>query len=51
MKTKKTIEHNELILEVTEQLSSHFIPNPSLIKKRIEYLIEREYLEYSNSDR
>lgn len=32
--------HNDLINEVTRQLSSRFLPNPLNIKKRIEVLIE-----------
>ena len=43
MKTRQTLSHNELIGEVTRQLSSRFSPNTSHIKKkRIESLIERE---------
>ncbi|ORX96190.1 Cullin-domain-containing protein [Basidiobolus meristosporus CBS 931.73] len=51
MKDRKTMEHNNLISEVTRQLSSRFLPNPMDIKKRIEALIEREYLERSEDDR
>jgi len=39
------MQHGELVHEVTRQLSSRFNPNPLDIKKRIEQLIEREYLE------
>ncbi|CAB9522036.1 Cullin-3 [Seminavis robusta] len=51
MKARKTLHHNDLIAEVTKQLSVRFNPSPQFIKKRIESLIEREYLERSNDDR
>lgn len=45
MKHRKVLEHNKLIVEVTNLLSPRFEPNPQEIKKRIESLVEREYLE------
>jgi len=45
MKSRKEMEHNALIAEVTGQLSARFLPHPNVIKKRIESLIEREFLE------
>ena len=45
MKARKTLHHNDLIAEVTRQMSVRFQPAPQTIKKRIESLIEREYLE------
>jgi cullin 3 len=36
---------------VVEQLSSRFQPSPVIIKKRIEGLIEREYIKRSDADR
>lgn len=45
------MDHNNLIIEVVKQLAPRFIANPQLIKRRIENLIEREYLERSSSDR
>ncbi|CAA7266849.1 unnamed protein product [Cyclocybe aegerita] len=45
MKNRKHMTHNDLINEVTAQLTSKFHPEPLTIKKRIEQLIEREYLE------
>jgi len=51
MKSRKTMDHSNLISEVTQQLQSRFMPAPLLIKKRIESLIEREYLERSKTDR
>jgi cullin 3 len=40
MKDRKQMNHNSLVHEVTQQLTSKFIPEPLLIKKRIEHLIE-----------
>ncbi|CAE6537438.1 unnamed protein product [Rhizoctonia solani] len=45
MKDRKHMAHNDLINEVTRQLASRFTPVPAAIKKRIEALIEKEYLE------
>jgi len=50
MKARNSLHHNELIAEVTKQLSVRFTPKPQFIKKRIECLIEREYLERSTKD-
>lgn len=44
MKNRKTLDHNTLIEETTKYLSSYFIPSPLVIKKRIEALMEREYI-------
>eukprot|EP00112_Aurelia_sp_Birch-Aquarium-sp1_P011658 Seg2450.2 transcript_id=Seg2450.2/GoldUCD/mRNA.D3Y31 product=Cullin-3 protein_id=Seg2450.2/GoldUCD/D3Y31 len=51
MKARKRLPHNSLVNEVIEQLKSRFVPNPVIIKKRIEGLIEREYLARSTDDR
>ncbi len=51
MKARKTMHYAELIAEVTQQLSSRFNPQPTQLKKRIESLIEREYIERLDSDR
>ena len=38
-------------IQVTEQLKARFMPSPQVIKKRIEGLIEREYLARTPEDR
>lgn len=51
MKARRRMTHNNLVAEVTDQLKSRFLPSPILIKKRIESLIEREYLARTPEDR
>lgn len=51
MKSRRVLDHNNIISEVTKQLQVRFLPNPVIIKKRIESLIEREFLERDKTDR
>ena len=51
MKARRVLDHNSVVAEVSQQLSSRFVPNPTVIKKRIESLIEREFLERDATDR
>jgi len=51
MKSRRVLDHNNIVAEVTKQLQARFLPNPVVIKKRIESLIEREFLERDKSDR
>ncbi|KAL1405840.1 ubiquitin ligase (cullin) of SCF [Vanrija albida] len=45
MKARKTMKHQALIQDVTAQISTKFTPKVSDIKKAIDYLIDKEYLE------
>ena len=51
MKTRKNLRHNLLVAEVIQQLSARFKPKPNDIKKRIEALIEQDYMERDKEDR
>ncbi|CAK7271299.1 hypothetical protein SEPCBS57363_004545 [Sporothrix epigloea] len=45
MKQRKELTHTALLTEVVMQLASRFQPEVAMVKKRIEDLITREYLE------
>ncbi|CAL9104269.1 cullin 1 [Musa troglodytarum] len=45
MKSRKVLGHQQLVMECVEQLGRMFKPDFKAIKKRIEDLITREYLE------
>lgn len=51
MKTRRRLDHNTLVAETVKILSLKFNPDPVMIKKRIESLIEREYMERDTEDR
>jgi cullin-4 len=48
MKTRKSLSHQVLVAEVFSQIA--FPAKPADLKKRIESLIEREYLERDRAD-
>ena len=50
MKARKSEEHNWLMENVIRQINI-FMPQPQMIKQRIESLIEREYLKRDDADR
>ena len=45
MKSRNAVKHTELVSETISQLKRLFTPEPRMIKKQIESLIEREYME------
>eukprot|EP01010_Urceolus_cornutus_P005564 NODE_97_length_2481_cov_274.176398_g77_i0.p1 GENE.NODE_97_length_2481_cov_274.176398_g77_i0~~NODE_97_length_2481_cov_274.176398_g77_i0.p1 ORF type:complete len:741 (-),score=191.97 NODE_97_length_2481_cov_274.176398_g77_i0:134-2356(-) len=51
MKSRKVMEHRMLIVEIIRQVSGRFTPSPDEIKKRIESLIERDYMQRSPESR
>ncbi|KAH9517254.1 Cullin-2 [Dermatophagoides farinae] len=51
MKTRKRLRHNALIEEVINQAKQRFNPNVPMIKKAIDSLIEKQYIDrYETSD-
>lgn len=50
MKARKESDYNTIVIETTKALQNFFNPNPQMIKKRIETLIEREYMCRSEDD-
>ena len=51
MKARKKLNHAQLTTECITQLKARFSPSPIVIKKRIESLIERDYLARATDDR
>uniref|UniRef100_A0A4W5S0H5 Cullin 2 n=1 Tax=Hucho hucho TaxID=62062 RepID=A0A4W5S0H5_9TELE len=49
MKARKVLRHNALIQEVINQSKARFNPSISMIKKCIEVLIDKQYIERSQS--
>src|ERR1700761_7734064 len=49
MKDRKVLRHNQLIEQVIHHSKNRFTPSVQMIKKCIETLIEKQYLERNNS--
>ncbi|KAF9257283.1 Cullin-4B [Marasmius fiardii PR-910] len=51
MKAKKEMAFELLVAETIDAVKKHFAPQVPMIKKRIDSLVEEEYLERSDTDR
>jgi cullin 3 len=51
MKAKKRLDYNSIVLEVTSQVRNRFLPTPGDIKKHLEGLIDRDFIERDPDDR
>ena len=51
MKARKEMTYEHLKAATIDAMKSHFVPQVDIIKKRIDVLVEAEYLERSEDDR
>ncbi|KAH6924890.1 hypothetical protein HPB50_025905 [Hyalomma asiaticum] len=51
MKARKKLSHNDLVTEVTDLLRDRFTPSRAALKRRVDALIDKMYLERDNGDR
>jgi cullin 1 len=51
MKARKTLKHNTLITEIISQLNARFKPKITDIKKCIDMLLEKEYIERNENEK
>jgi len=50
MKSRRRLHHNVLVQEVVSQSAARFVPPLSVIKNRIQILIEREFIARCSDD-
>ena len=50
MKARKKMKHSQLVSETIHQIRQRFMPQVSDIKKCIEILLDKEYLERLDDD-
>lgn len=51
MKAKKELSYEQLKVAAIDAVKNHFVPTVELIKKTIDSLVEKEYLERSLEDK
>jgi cullin 4 len=51
MKAKKEMTYEQLKATTIDAIKSHFVPQVDVIKKRIDSLVETDYLERSKEDK
>lgn len=50
MKARKELTYEQLKVATIDAVKGHFVPQVDTIKKRIDSLVETEYLERSSTD-
>jgi hypothetical protein len=51
MKSRQILSHQQLVQEVIDQTRSRFAPSVPMIKKCIEQLLEKQYIDRQDRDR